>query len=414
MKSLGLRKSLAVCLVMALLLSMLVLQGGLASEYLVADETILTPFTGSISLDVNPSIELKIENGMVTQALAYNDDGQSMLENSDVTGLTAEEAVKVMTKALAEGGYLATGDSAPYLVITVSGSGTQEEDAAEALQNAARQVAEELGTELEIKSAFAPDDVAAQAAAAGLSAGKYLLLQYIAKTEGITLDEAIAQYGTAKISDLMNQFEDAGDAFDFDGLLLTEEQRTALELAFAQQKQSITAAEKAFHDAFKSIKSAYREKVHSTVKAKKGVDDQTVFDTLNQLKEQMLAEYQSMRQTLDDAANAARAAFQEAVAAAGIPEEISKEYYAWHMNKEVNVEGELNAFLKEFTFKAEGKEDKEETLFTESKDDSSKEEGQNGQEKDRGKDQKSVKAQDEDQDEDRDEDQGQEKGTDED
>lgn len=125
MKGLNPRKFLAVSLVLALLLSMPVLKVSLASEYLVAEENVLTPFTGSISLDVNPSIELKMENGIVTQALAYNDDGQSLLTDNTLSGLTAEEAVNAMTKALVEGGYLASADVTPYLVITMSGSGVQ-------------------------------------------------------------------------------------------------------------------------------------------------------------------------------------------------------------------------------------------------------------------------------------------------
>ena len=356
---------------MALLLSMAGMQAGLASEFQVAEETMMSPFTGSISLDVNPSIELMVENGTVTQALAYNDDGHSLLEGSDLTGLTAEEAVKAMTRALVEGGYLAPSLITPYLVITVSGSGTPEGETAEALQNAAKQVAEELGAEFEIKSAFVSDEVAAQAAAAGLSAGKYLLMQYVAQAEGITLEEAIANYGTVSIGELLSQFEDADEVFEIGELLLAEEQLAALDAAFALQKESIIAAEKAFHDAFKALKSTYRDKAHSITKAKKEVYVQALTDALSQLKEQFLAEYQAVRQAFDDAVSVARAAFLEAVTLAGIPEEMTGQYTSWHINKQENPEGELNAFLKEFTYKAKGndkdKGKKDEVPFVESK-----------------------------------------------
>ena len=36
------------------------------------------PFTGVVSLDINPSIELTIADGVVTQALAFNDAGESL------------------------------------------------------------------------------------------------------------------------------------------------------------------------------------------------------------------------------------------------------------------------------------------------------------------------------------------------
>ncbi len=356
MRNLSPRKSLVLGLVMVLLLSMVVLQGGFASEYLVAGESVLTPFTGSISLDVNPSIELKMENGAVTQALAYNDEGQGLLADTPLSGLTAEDAVKVMTKALIAGGYLAPADISPYLVITVSGGGAQEENASEALKSAAKQTAEELGVEFEVESAFVTDDVAAQAAALGLSTGRYLLMQYIAKTEDITLEEAIAKYGTARIGELMDQFEDAKELFDDDGLVLSDEQRIVLEAAFEQQKETIKAAERTFHDAFKALKSTYRGKAHSTIKSEQGEDNQSIADALNLLKEQMLAEYHAVRLALDEAVSAARSTFMEAVAAALIPEEVSGQYYNWHMNKELNTEGELKAFLKTFTYKAEGKD----------------------------------------------------------
>ena len=356
MRNLSPRKSLVLGLVMVLLLSMVVLQGGFASEYLVAGESVLTPFTGSISLDVNPSIELKMENGAVTQALAYNDEGQGLLADTPLSGLTAEEAVKVMTKALIAGGYLAPADISPYLVITVSGGGAQEENASEALKNAAKQTAEELGVEFEVESAFVTDDVAAQAAALGLSTGRYLLMQYIAKTEDITLEEAIAKYGTARIGELMDQFEDAKELFDDDGLVLSDEQRIVLEAAFEQQKEAIKVAESTFHDAFKALKSTYRDKAHSAIKSEQGEDNQATADALSLLKEQMLVEFQAVRLSLDEAVSAARSTFMEAVAAALIPEEVSGQYYTWHMNKELNTEGELKAFLKTFNYKANGKD----------------------------------------------------------
>lgn len=56
-------------------------------------------FSGIVFIDVNPSIELTVEDGIVVAASAYNDDGKQLLSGTDVIGLTAEEAVRLMTQS---------------------------------------------------------------------------------------------------------------------------------------------------------------------------------------------------------------------------------------------------------------------------------------------------------------------------
>ena len=230
--------------------------------------------------------------------------------------MTAEEAVRALTRVLVEGGYLASGDAAPCLVITVAGD---QDDIADALMHAARQAAEEMGAGVEVMSALVSDEVAALAAAAGLSVGRYLLINYIAQAEGITLEEAIALYGAVPISVLLEQYKGARDLFEGEGPELTEEQRAALNAAFAQMKDAIGEAESAFHDAFKALKAAYRGLIHDATKEYKGGDGQALADALNLLREQFLAEYQALRAARDAAIAAARAAFLEAVTAVRNP-----------------------------------------------------------------------------------------------
>ena len=48
------------------------------------------------ALDVNPSIELTVTDGLVTGALAYNDDGTAIVLSANVIGMTSDAAISAM------------------------------------------------------------------------------------------------------------------------------------------------------------------------------------------------------------------------------------------------------------------------------------------------------------------------------
>jgi hypothetical protein len=299
-------------------------------------------FSGIVSIDVNPSIELTVENGVVTAASAYNDDGKQLLSGGGIAGLTAEEAVRVMTRLLIEGGFLSSDEHTPYLLITESGG-----DAAgiQALRQTAEQVALELNAMFEIRSGQVPDEVAAAAEAAGLTPGKYLLMLYIAGQEGKTLEEAVALYGAASIGELADQFGDFSMLLT-DTSQLTEEQMVALYAAFKQMKSAITAAEKTYQDAIKALKERYRV---ATQDATKFIQDEAeLAAVIDRLKTEILADYEGIQKTLDGDTAAAREEFLLAADAALIPKEIADSYVGWHLNKELNASSELINFLDSF------------------------------------------------------------------
>ena len=317
-------------------------------------------FSGLVSLDVNPSLELNIENGVVVSAYAMNDEGQRLLLNVQPEGKTAQEAVAEIVKALADAGYLSQ-EKDPALIIAVSGADEQADELASLLRQSARDAASLLDGELEIRTAFVTEEIASEAAALSMSSGRYLLMKHIAKAEGISLEEAIARYGQIAIGALLAQFKDArslfrdGDEEDLSGL--TPEQLAALEAAFAAQKETILRAEKAFHDAFQAIRQAYKARIQDVKKEDEGKDAQAIQASLDQLREQMMAEYNAALQARDNAVAAARAAFREAAASAAIHEELLESFFTWHVNKELNAQNQLNGFLKEFIY--HGKDGKE-------------------------------------------------------
>ena len=299
-------------------------------------------FSGVVSIDVNPSIELTVENGIVTGASAYNDDGRELISGGDVVGLTAEEAVQAMTRQLIESGFLSSDTYTPYLLITASGA---DEADTQALQQTAEQVALDLNAKFEILTGQVSGEVAAAAEAAGLTPGKYLLMEYIAQQEGITLEDAIARYGETPIGELADQFGDFEALLEYADLL-TEEQMAVLNAAFEQMKASISAAESVYQDAIKSLKERYRVTAQDAVK---GIEDEAeLAAVIDRLKSEILSDYEGVQKTLDSTVAAAREEFQRAVDTAEIPREISDSYVNWHLNKELNARNELTNFIDSF------------------------------------------------------------------
>jgi hypothetical protein len=331
----------------AILLTSSIIPAGLAAA---------TGQTGSTSL----SIELKVENGVVTSAYVVGSDGQPLELAVQPAGKTAEAAVGEIVKALADAGNLVNtkGNS---LVITVSGSDEQAEELADTLRQSAQDAAG--SNQLKVRTAFVTPELAAEADALGMSASKYLLMQYIAQKKGITLEAAIAQYGQFTISQLLEQFKDAKSLFEGDsedgeeGLdSLTPEQKAALDTAFKQQKDTVNEAQNTFLKAFIAIRKTYRDKIKDIEKEGKDKDAAAIQASLDQLKAQMTTEYNAALSVRDSAVTTAKDAFQAAATTAGIPLEKIAVYINWPLHRVSSLSSQLNSFLKEFAYHQ--KEDK--------------------------------------------------------
>ena len=211
----------------------------------------------------------------------------------------------------------------------------------------------------DVQPGMITEELQNEAAAHSLPIGKYLLIKYIAETEGISIEEAVDAYGGFSLGELLTQFPDAGYMFEAQNdetdlsTLLTPEQLAALEAAFALQKDAVVTAEKVFHDAFQSIKAAYRDKIHTVKQDKQQTDAAAIQAALDDLKEQMLVEYNSALKTRDEAVAAAKSAFLEAITAAGIPQDLLDSFFNWHLSKELNTQNQLKGFLQEFIYHAQ-------------------------------------------------------------
>ncbi len=217
----------------------------------------------------------------------------------------------------------------------------------------------EPGKDPDVQPGMITEELENEAASYSLPIGQYLLIKYIAETESISIEEAIDAYGGFSLGELLTQFPDAGYMFEAQqdemdlSTLLTPEQLAALEAAFALQKDAVTSAEKVFHDAFQSIKAAYRSKIHTVKQDERKADAASIQAALDSLKEQMLAEYNIALKTRDEAVAAAKSVFLEAVTAAGIAQDLLDSFFNWHLRKELNTQNQLKGFLQEFVYHAQ-------------------------------------------------------------
>lgn len=296
-----------------------------------------TSKTYTVSLDVNPSIEFVVTDGLVTDVKPFNDDCTAIMLAVDVVGKTAEEAVRLCVAAMINEGYIAAGEDEPYLIVTVSnGDQLVVEDAAELLEKAAEGVLELQNVECKIRSAYVPDSVAAEAAALNLSTGRYIVIKVAAEKEGLTIEEAIALYGSTKINALMKSFPEAKDAFKNynksmeldddeneaeDDTKMTPEQKALFQAARDTFHQEIKAANAAFFLARNTLKADLKSDLEELEKPK-GKDSKEGKDAYNEavktLRDAAKVSSHEAIDTMKAAIKAAQAKFRAAKVALGI------------------------------------------------------------------------------------------------
>ena len=276
--------------------------------------------TYSIALDVNPSIELTVVNGVIAQVSAYNDDGQKLLLNVVVTGMKATDAIEKLLAAMVTEGYLNNAETKPYLLISVT-DGQPDPALTDGLKHIAKKALKTLDVKCKIKAASISPDIAAKAEALGISAARYVLFDAIAKKESMTIEQAIAKYGTLKIAELVrladaDDFNDNND--EQDGIALTPEQQVVLDAALVKYNNTVKTAEetyvKAKISAIGNLKTQW-EKIKSERK------DQGA-QKLGQTRKQLMTEYKKLRNQIHDtfkvAVQSAQTEFMAAVAALGL------------------------------------------------------------------------------------------------
>ncbi len=179
--------------------------------------------TGAEPPDFSLNVELTVLDGTVTVITVYGATGEILL-TSEVTGdTTPSDALSATLASAQEAGYLAADGEEPYLLITTAG-GILDAAVADSLRQLARDFMRDTGREAEVDYTAIGVDVSAKAATLGLPGGRYLMMQYIAQQQGIPVEEAIAQYGSLKVRDLMRSFEGLREAMGEQEQLQEQEQ----------------------------------------------------------------------------------------------------------------------------------------------------------------------------------------------
>jgi len=151
-----------------------------------------------VTIDVNPSIELAIDNkGAVVSAEGLNDDGRRVLQSIELVGLVglkSEIAASRIVKELVEFGYIKRGDAAT-LMITVRSvkSGNQ---VALGLKEKLTVATKETLAQNEVKYAVVEahminEELRLSAEQTGVSPGKYLFMLQERKLELAVVPELI-------------------------------------------------------------------------------------------------------------------------------------------------------------------------------------------------------------------------------
>jgi len=313
----------------------------------------------NISIDVNPSIELQVVDGLVIKAVAYNDDGESLLLDAAVIGLEAEAAVTAIVAGLIADGYINDSEIKPYLIVTVSNGGVEVgEETADALEKAAEDALAGQPVDCAVRTAYIPDDVAANAAAYGLSVGRYLVMDYIASAEASSIEETITKYDGFKIGELMELHEGIKDVFkdynksavDEDGedeemAGLTPEQQVLFAAARDAFHAGIRAANDAFHSTFAAIKTDTKQLIEEARATYPKNEKEQYREKMGELRESMLAARRQAIVDMKAAIKAAQANFKTAIAALGLPDEEIEDDMEAVIAAEIDTTDQLDELL---------------------------------------------------------------------
>ena len=163
-----------------------------------------------VSVDINPSVELGVNSfGKVVSAQAYNEDGQKVLEGTNLVNFDVEKAVSTVISNAISDGYIkedATTTAAVAVEITTS---TDKEKMAteldESLKEAANKTLEDNNVNAEAESenvALARRDEARQL---GITPGKLNLIQ---KLQELDPTIKVEDYKTSSVKDIQKKVKE--------------------------------------------------------------------------------------------------------------------------------------------------------------------------------------------------------------
>ncbi len=175
-----------------------------------------------VSLDINPSIELTVEDGKVVGAYGANEDGMVLLYSEDgIVGEKVEDAVAKITALAVEYGYVSE-ENAVVNTSVISESKSYAEALGNELKSQIEKSAQSLGVNVsasgelnystarrleQLKEKY-PDNEKIQA----LTPAEFRLAYAVSESGEVTLDAAV-EMDTAKLVELVNEHHAAQTAF---------------------------------------------------------------------------------------------------------------------------------------------------------------------------------------------------------
>lgn len=293
-----------------------------------------------VTVDINPSIQLVVENGVVLEAQAFNDDGSAIILSYDVLGQTPHEAIDTLIDAFAIDGYISEEDEEEAsVVITVTGN--DEEDLADGLKQRAEERVKELNLECEIISARVSQEDTEAAKGSGLSTGRYILIQQLAIEEGISFEEAKEKYASMKMRNILELVGDAEELFEkgeeFTELLdgLTPEQQEILTRAKNAYQTAVKNAQKAFIQAGKDAQKYFKDAKKQAQETFKATKDNGEWQKAQKtLKQQFATIKNEAKQIAKQEKEQAKEAFMAAVAGLGLSDDETEEILDWDLDDE--------------------------------------------------------------------------------
>lgn len=158
------------------------------------EEPVILANASYLTFDINPSFQLTIDEGIVVDYLAINDDGEDILKNIEVIGKKVEDALPLVIGELVEQGYLAKKDYAPVMLLSARGG-----DEASQLLEEAVFISQDALVEKEVEVFIVaqqienPDELEVLAEKYGVSVGKMqYVLNILREESNLSVEDATA------------------------------------------------------------------------------------------------------------------------------------------------------------------------------------------------------------------------------
>ena len=198
------------------------------------DDTGAVQGSGYMTMDINPSVELILEDGYVTEIKAANDDGEILIAGEQIEGLSVEEASKKLVALAEELGYLT--DANKDVKITVL---SDSESLATALEALAKEGAEKGSLKALINHDPRSKDER-EGARKGLEAKKLRLIEAIMEYDE-TMTYEIGEQMT--VGELINRLD---EVLDDHAEVIGVEMKEAFKQKLEDKKAAVEGAIAAF------------------------------------------------------------------------------------------------------------------------------------------------------------------------